>query len=657
MAVVIRLQGLPVVAGSADIRHYFAGLHIPDGGVHIIGGKRGEAFILFGTDEDARRAMGRTGGFIKKSSIQLFLSSKAEMQTTVESNRKGDRGPPHRAPGPISDEKGINKAVFSSRQEPGINGTRRISAGAPKTNFGVDLPGSKAFPSNLLYLYAGGMPYSVTEEDVRVFFQGLRVEAVLLLRHPDGSLNGNGIVKFASSKDALEGLKRDMQYIGPRFVKVSPSSEEQWVKSGGLLTNRRRPSRIRSRERSPPREFAKPRSGSQSPPRKQPIRSRSPPNHEFYIHMKNLPLDTEKKAIRWFFKSFDLTNTQIKIISTKHNTMDAFVLFNNEADYNRALLFHKEMFKDQRVYIYAISRKSMLEMIADFEAWQRKQSSFREKPRDENINKNRLDAFPSSRICIYVRNFPFDVTKLEVQKFFVGFDLREDDIYLLTDDKGVGLGEALVKFSSEEHARNAECLDRRRFLGTEVLLRRISEKQMEEFGLKAYSGFNKSKVHDRTPPYGGKDYLRSVDLRGGPEDFRSGPKEFRIPSDHIRSTPSHMDVIEAGTFGKARQGRFPEKRMSLGMGDFAAGITKIRLRNVPYTVTVNEILDFFYGYRVIPDSVTIAYTKQGLPTGIAILAVESYEEAIAAIRELNERPIGPRKVSVSLLSDPEPMHP
>lgn len=62
MAVVIRLQGLPIVAGTMDIRHFFSGLTIPDGGVHIVGGEHGEAFIVFATDEDARLGMMRTDG-------------------------------------------------------------------------------------------------------------------------------------------------------------------------------------------------------------------------------------------------------------------------------------------------------------------------------------------------------------------------------------------------------------------------------------------------------------------------------------------------------------------------------------------------------------------------------------------------------------------
>lgn len=47
MSVIIRLQNLPWSANSLDIRHYFRGLSIPEGGVHIVGGEMGDAFIAF----------------------------------------------------------------------------------------------------------------------------------------------------------------------------------------------------------------------------------------------------------------------------------------------------------------------------------------------------------------------------------------------------------------------------------------------------------------------------------------------------------------------------------------------------------------------------------------------------------------------------------
>uniref|UniRef100_A0A182WJR0 RRM domain-containing protein n=1 Tax=Anopheles minimus TaxID=112268 RepID=A0A182WJR0_9DIPT len=64
------------------------GLSIPDGGVHIVGGALGDAFIAFSTDEDARQAMSLNGGLIKNGPISLLLSSRAEMQKVIEQARK-----------------------------------------------------------------------------------------------------------------------------------------------------------------------------------------------------------------------------------------------------------------------------------------------------------------------------------------------------------------------------------------------------------------------------------------------------------------------------------------------------------------------------------------------------------------------------------------
>ncbi len=85
--VIIRLQNLPLEARSIDIRRFFEGLLIPDGGVHIIGGERGDAFIAFQSDEDARLAMARDGYLLCSTKIKLFLSSKTEMQNVIAAAR------------------------------------------------------------------------------------------------------------------------------------------------------------------------------------------------------------------------------------------------------------------------------------------------------------------------------------------------------------------------------------------------------------------------------------------------------------------------------------------------------------------------------------------------------------------------------------------
>ena len=65
------------------------GLSIPDGGVHIIGGDNGEAFITFASDEDGRMAMLQNGKDLSGSPVTLYLSSKHEMQAKIDELRNG----------------------------------------------------------------------------------------------------------------------------------------------------------------------------------------------------------------------------------------------------------------------------------------------------------------------------------------------------------------------------------------------------------------------------------------------------------------------------------------------------------------------------------------------------------------------------------------
>ena len=51
-----------------------------------VGGEKGDAFINFSSDDDARQAMVKTGS-ICGNQIKLFLSSRAEMQSVIAQAR------------------------------------------------------------------------------------------------------------------------------------------------------------------------------------------------------------------------------------------------------------------------------------------------------------------------------------------------------------------------------------------------------------------------------------------------------------------------------------------------------------------------------------------------------------------------------------------
>ncbi|XP_013914549.1 PREDICTED: RNA-binding protein 12B [Thamnophis sirtalis] len=770
MAVVIRLQGLPLVAGSADIRRFCSGLNIPDGGVHIIGGEKGEAFIIFATDEDARQAMSYSGGFIKDSRIQFFLSSKTEMQNIIEINRKrfdrggrGGGGPRRTGPnnsgtsdvGNLSNiAQVIKKGIGKSSHDPRIpfedefhsSGSRNSNINISKSNF--NQPKTEESKNDRLFLFIRGMPYSSTEDDVFNFFSGLQVEKAILLKS-NGRFNGDGLVKFTTLSDAMKGLQRDRNYMGSRFIEVRPSSEGTWLRHGGRIeeetdnsfhfqhdlnkgqyfSNTEHPknepgylsSRKRTRSRTPPRRVVSQvnsrspswritessyskspsqtvttyafsrspqrdmahtgsrrvtaRNGSKSPPRRvvEPMHSHSPrritastrsrsprrvkthsgspfstqsQSHSSqskarYLYLKNLSSAVVKRDLRMFFKEVPLVNNDITFIKSEDNearSKDAVIILRSEEAYTAALNYHKLDLFERQVYIFPISKTRVLELIGSSEVKRLSEGNRHVK------DKNNQDGYLGSKTCVYVRNFPFDVTNVEVQKFFAGFNIDDNDIYLLYDDKGVGLGEALVKFKTENQARRAESLNRRCFLGTEVLLRCIPEEQMQEFGINISSASNE-KIQGHHHSRERDENFYSVDSQRPMQegDYRSLSDDFICSSDR---GPSQFEELGDG---------IPENfsdRHFVSDSNFGGGsdpVTLIKLKNIPFRASPNEILDFFHGYKIIPESLSVQHNEYGMFSGEAVIALINYKEAEAAINELNDRPIGQRKVRLTLV--------
>merc|ERR1712183_865915 len=87
MVVVIRLKNLSRNANPSDIHEFFKKFKIPNGGVQIMGGEDGIAFILFNSEEDARRALQLDGGVLCGTAIKLTLSNRAEMDQMIEETR------------------------------------------------------------------------------------------------------------------------------------------------------------------------------------------------------------------------------------------------------------------------------------------------------------------------------------------------------------------------------------------------------------------------------------------------------------------------------------------------------------------------------------------------------------------------------------------
>lgn len=633
MVVVIRLQGLRVTAGTEDIRRFFTGLKIPDGGVHVIGGEREEAFILFASDEDARRAMTRSGGVIRGGPVTLLLSSKTEMQAVLErSTRIAEMEQKRRL------EENTRIARRSADPEVGRRSGSRSRFSPPPQHQRA------SNDDDFTCLFLKGLPFTVTEKEVCDFFGGLHVVEIVLLKNRDGSNNGNGLIKFATREDAAEGLQRDRNYIGSRYIEVSTTTINDWCRATGrppMAVNR---NNNFERGRSPLRNQRNPphRVRSRSPLAKRHV---APSDNEYCVMLENLSFAVEKGDIKQLFYNAKLEDDQILYLndSDGKRSRSAFVLFKNQRDYCEALSFEERQFLGRLVYTRPISRENMITILESESTAVRPPGNserFQERPPDHPSTPD-----DSEKACIFMQSLPFDVRKVEIMDFFNWFNITQ--VRVLHDHKGAGVGKALVLFGSEAEASKALSLNGRRFLGSEVVLKCISRSQMQQLSAEP--------PVVQEPPPREERYLGRSEASFPSDDTLYS--DFRIPHDH------NMPVADApgpshGGFDYEPHAVEPYSPRDRGNGDHGSygppvqrfdGPTCVQLANLPFQIRSEEIYDFCYGYRIIPGSVSLQYEPSGKPKGQATLVFESRQEALTAIRELSGRPIGPRKIQLLLV--------
>lgn len=824
MAVVIRLQGLPIVAGTMDIRHFFSGLTIPDGGVHIVGGEHGEAFIVFATDEDARLGMMRTGGSIKGSKVSLLLSSKTEMQNMIELSRRrfesgsvetpaaaGSRQQTGATPIPSVQPSAAGRtnqaftnvpsAVTSSQENkppanialsfpnsysqaptlttalaslnsgpppiptlpnmpsmppippPSVSALPPVPpvppmshlqhmASLPPFNPSLPPPGSLATGLPLgtpnpmifnplsplaslgiqahmkavaaansqiatnpdeLYIVLQNLPFSCSEPEVREFFRGFGLDSVRLMRDSHGRPNGRAMAKFFSPQDSFEALKRGGGMMGQRYIEISPGSERQWH-SINEKTNDNTQDRGRGNQNMGFRD--------------QRGRSRSPHRQDFCVYLKGLPYEADKKQIKEFFKNLEIIDDSMYIAYGPNGraTGEGFLEFKMEQDYKTALGAHMQYMGSRFIQVHPISRKGMMEKI---ELIRKRESS-------QSEGKN-PDGSKSPRTCLHITNIPYNVSKKDVRAFLEGVGLYEESLKVLTDSHGNGLGQAIVQLRTEEDSRKAERLHRQKLNGRDAFVHLVTFEQMKEVernpppqnkrGQRTQQNpLNQNQSQPQPPqmnPFGGMSddfsFIRNtMNLSSGPfvtpfsppgnglagpppmpplaaglgadlgvapplvtgipapildpPGFRSGSggtpfgQDLRgLVSFDNRKTPNRgANNSQQRPGGGSAPPGFPPcpdptlRNTSAPVGPPSGSPIVVKLQNMPFTVTVDEIMDFFYGYQVVPGSVCLQFNEKGLPTGEAMVAFQNQDEATAAVMDLNDRPIGARKVKISL---------
>ncbi|TSK20227.1 RNA-binding protein 12B [Bagarius yarrelli] len=508
MPVVLRLQGLTNEAEFEDIRMFFHGLPIPQGGIHIIGGEMGEAFIIFSTERAGQLAMLYSGKSLRGSTVTLYESSMAEFKHTMELELKlrkkrncaslesenvpqtgdaknlwnhllsehqmnQDQSPSvattQLANVPKSSEDRIEKSQKPHQAAPVTN---QVSVAKP-TKQVAEQEGrlNKVGSCKPGYLRLYGLPATITKHEVCQFFKGLNVVDII----PD-TLQGQDsccLVKMASFKEAEEGLK--YRCASPRDfpVEVRLAHERMWENAIKPTTNsssctiskqgRFSPDRRLHRNCAPKRASCSPEGSAKR------HRFNSPSiNTEYCVMVRNLPTNITKSRIREFFSCYDVPNSKILHLLDKQRerTSTAFIIFAQVADYTLAMNMNGSLIGSQKIDVSSITREKMNDLLY--------QNRCTESEGSQSFTSQTVLA------CIYARNFPANVRKADVKNFFSKYNLKEEDVQLLKDENGNGIGEAIIHFGCEDRAKEALSLHGKRFRQEPIQLACISTKQMKD---------------------------------------------------------------------------------------------------------------------------------------------------------------------------------
>lgn len=99
-----------------------------------------------------------------------------------------------------------------------------------------------------------------------------------------------------------------------------------------------------------------------------------------------------------------------------------------------------------------------------------------------------------------------------------------------------------------------------------------------------------------------------------------------------------MDTGSLGYYGQAQA--------APAMGGAAGGGSRVKIRGLPYQVTVHEIVEFFHGYGITRESINLGTTPDGRPSGEAWVTFPDMETGQVAVREKNRKHIGSRYVEL-----------
>lgn len=586
----VLLQNLPFTCTEVDVRGFFRGLGVD--AVRFLkdpqGRHTGKAMVKFFSPQESFEAVKRGGGMMGQRFIETSPGSEQQWASTND----GTAG---------QGSHGSNKSNIESQQH------CRNNSGVE----GRDQRGRSRSPHRQEFcIYLKGLPYEADKKQIKEFFTNLAIieDSIYIAYGPNGRATGEGFLEFKTEQDHKAALGAHMQYMGSRFIQVHPVSRK------GMLE---KIDAIRKREAS--HGGGKSQDGSKNP--------------RNCVHITNIPYNISKKDVRAFLEGVGLYEDTLKVLTDSHGNGLGQAVFQlrSEEDARKAERLHRQKLNGRDAFVHLVTVEQMKEIERNpppqNKRGQRSQNQMNQNQNQQaqlNAQHSQMNPFAaiSGDEFTFLRN---TMGNLNNAPFVTPFSATGNGLAgpPPIPPLAAGLGEVNLGVAPPlvSGLPGAPMLEPPGF--------RPGAVGGAPFGQDGLRGLVPFENASRKVGGGGQSRGGAANNhQGRPVVGAAGGQPVFLPgNDGLLSPPGG--------------GANPNSQC-------AAGPTVVKLQNMPFTVTVDEIMDFFYGYQVVPGSVCLQFSDKGLPTGEAMVAFQNHEEATAAVLDLNDRPIGARKVKISL---------
>eukprot|EP00794_Sanderia_malayensis_P018907 gene18907-20810_t len=278
----------------------------------------------------------------------------------------------------------------------------------------------------------------------------------------------------------------------------------------------------------------------------------------------------------------------------------------------------------------------------------------------KHSTRSDVDDF-SERKFVKLTGLPYTVTDLDIQNFFRGILTREVYVFKHEEGRFAGRpnGDAIIEFFSEQDARGALERDGRR-LGSRIVFASRPRRDEIKNAMRSYHA-----ATARPSTYQHPQRKRAAEPTNALPDISSLSKNKEELSNLMQLFKTMIAAV-GGSGPEPEQEARPRhsssrresiddpvirrvaRNANINMRDIGEAKV-VGIRNLPFSITPEEVINFFRGYAVIPDSVRIHYSEDGRSSGDAIITFRTTRDAEKAVADLNRKSIGKRKVELFIM--------